>query len=169
MVDSPCSRKIVFCINGALKSGERVMCSENRWHGNIVSHYFEVEFCRRDCLNGKTGGGKDVLKGRLGTERNMESMWGEPGRGGWRKESAESQDCGKYWCGSCNNRDWLSMAAPFWFHLLWLMGLIHSLEFLISRHGAGSRWGVTWGLLLCAVGEERKKTKSPWLRTVQEA
>lgn len=74
MVDSPHSKKIMFYINGALKGVERVICYENRWHGNIVSHYFEVEFCRRDCLNGKTGGGEDVLKGRLGTERNMWSM-----------------------------------------------------------------------------------------------
>ena len=168
MVDSPHSKKIMFCINGALKGVERVICYENRWRGNIVSHYFEVEFCRRDCLNGKTGGGVDVLKGRLGTERSMWSMWGELGRGGWRKESAESQDCGKYWRWSCNNRDQLSKAAPFWFHLLRLMGLIHPLEFLISRLVAGSRWGVMWGLLLCAVGEERRKTKSPRLRTVQE-
>lgn len=70
MVDSPHS-KIMFCINGALKGVERVICYENRWHGNIVSHYFEVEFCRRDCMNGKTGGREDVLKGRLGMERNM--------------------------------------------------------------------------------------------------
>ena len=74
MVDSPHSKKIMFCINGALKGVERVICYENRWRGNIVSHYFEVEFCRRDCLNGKTGGGVDVLKGRLGTERSMWSM-----------------------------------------------------------------------------------------------
>lgn len=47
----------MFYINGVLKGVERVICYENRWHGNIVSHYFEVEFCRRDFLNGKTGEG----------------------------------------------------------------------------------------------------------------
>lgn len=61
----------MFCINRALKGVERVICYENRWHGNIVSRYFEVEFCRRDCLNGKKGGGEDVLKERMGMERNM--------------------------------------------------------------------------------------------------
>lgn len=61
----------MFSINGALKGVERVICYQNRWHGNIVSHYFEVEFCRRDFLNGKTGAGWDVLKGRLESERNM--------------------------------------------------------------------------------------------------
>lgn len=64
----------MFCINGVLKGVERVICYENRWHGNIVSYYFEVEFCRRNCMNGKTGGREDVLKGRLGMERNMQSM-----------------------------------------------------------------------------------------------
>lgn len=50
-------KKVMFYINGALKGVERVIRYKNRWHGNIVSHYFEVEFCRRDFLNGKTGEG----------------------------------------------------------------------------------------------------------------
>lgn len=84
---------------------------------------------------------------RKGICRACEVSWG---KGGWRKESAESQDCGKYWRWCCNNRDQLSKAAPFWFHLLSLMGLIHPLEFLISRLVAA----------LCS-GRREKENKVP--------
>lgn len=138
MVGSPHSKKIVFSINGTLKVVEGVICYENRWHGKISSHYFEVEFCRRECLNGKTEQGEDVLEGGLGANRSMESMRGEVWRG-QTEESAESQGCAKYRCWICKSRDQLSKATPFWFHLLWLLGLIHPLEFLISRLVAGGR------------------------------
>lgn len=83
MADSPHSKKIVFSINGTIKVVEGVICYENRWHGNISSHYFEVEFCRRECLNGKTEQGKDVER-RAGSQQE----YGEHAR--WRVEGSDS-------------------------------------------------------------------------------
>lgn len=88
--------------------------------------------------------------------RACEVRWG----GGGRQNNAEGQACGNVGCWSGNNRDQLSEAAPFWFHLLWPLGLVHPLEFLLSSLVAGSRGGVTRGLLLCAMGEE-EENKAP--------
>lgn len=93
---------------------------------------------------------------RPGIWRACEVRWG--GGGGW--SSAEGQACGKQWCWSSNHRDQLSEAAPFWFHSLWPLGLVYPLEFLLSSLVAGSRGGVTRGLLLCAMGEE-EENKAP--------